>query len=252
MAPPPLAAHAHGVPLVRDAPTQRGLPGVAAEESPLPSERLLSGEALGPRMREALSGLHAALGERPEGFEVEEWRVVLAVLAPPAHTGHVGGAAARESLARRARECFPGFPATAALRAFREVQARPHVAEVIADFRALEGVDVMEQRGMLRQALGAIIALANDPTATLSDLLAVDASGCAKVMTAITGAVKVLADLDGLRLAPAPRVNPGATDELPGATKPAEDPRASIAEKIALVLEDATARRVAIDATVSE
>jgi hypothetical protein len=238
------------VPLEREAPTQRGLPGVAAEESPLPSEQVLSGERLGERSREALAGLRAALGERPEGFEVEEWRVVLAVLAPPVHGGHIGGATARESLARRARECFPGFPVSAALRAFREVQTRPHVAEVIADFRALEGIDVVEQRGMLRRALGGIINTGERQD--FDDLLAVDPSAWAKVMAAITGAVKVLADLDGLRLAPAPRLALGADGEPPGPTKPAEDPRASVAEKMALVFDDVHARRMAIDATVSE
>lgn len=242
------------MPLEREAPAQRGLPGVAAEESPLPSEQVLSGAALGARQRDALSGLRAVLGERPEGFEVEEWRVVLAVLAPPVHGGHVGGFTARESLARRARECFPGFPVSAALRAFREVQQRPHVAEVIADFRALEGVDVVEQRGMLRRALVTIIDLANNPAegASLSELLAIDAASCAKVISAITGAVKVLADLDGLRLAPAPRIALGVDGETPTATKSAEDPRASVAEKMALVLADVHARREAIDATVSE
>jgi hypothetical protein len=243
------------VPLEREAPTQKGLPGVAAEESPLPSEQVLSGERLGERSREALTGLRAALGERPDGFEVEEWRVVLAVLAPPVHAGHIGGATARESLARRARECFPGFPISAALKAFREVQTRPHVAEVIADFRALEGVDLMEQRAMLRDiyqvGLSAMEALRPGKGEKFAAWIVDDPAGAAKVISAAVNAGKALAELDGLKLTPV-RPALGADGEPPGPTKPPEDPRASVAEKMALVFEDVHARRVAIDATVSE
>ena len=49
------------------------------DEAPLPSERALSGEVLGARRREAGAGLRRVLGERPEGFTAEEWRVVLAI-----------------------------------------------------------------------------------------------------------------------------------------------------------------------------
>ena len=58
---------------------QRGFPGVCEDEAPLPSERALSGEVLGARRREAGAGLRRVLGERPEGFTAEEWRVVLAI-----------------------------------------------------------------------------------------------------------------------------------------------------------------------------
>lgn len=191
------------MPLVRDIgeAVQRGLPGVAAEEDALPSERVLSGELLGERRREALAGLRAALGDRPDGFLPEEWAVVVAVLSPPsaAPGHHLGGQKARSALTVRARDCFPGFPVHAALRAFREVQARPHVAEVIADFRALEAVDVVEQRAMLREALGAVIALATreGPGESLGDLLAIDANAAAKVSAAVTAAAKTLMDLNG-------------------------------------------------------
>ncbi|MCX7255677.1 MAG: hypothetical protein NTZ64_02830 [Polaromonas sp.] len=241
---------------------QRGLPGVvAAEEDALPSERVLSGELLGERRREALAGLRAALGDRPDGFMPEEWAVVVAVLSPPtaAPGHHLGGQKARSALTVRARDCFPGFPAHAALRAFREVQTRPHVAEVIADFRALEAVDVVEQRAMLREALGAVIALATreGPGESLGDLLAIDANAAAKVSAAVTAAAKTLMDLDGLKTPPAGRGSPalgvGRDDGDTGTSdkdKDKDDPRDALAKKLAVVFGDVDARM--IDAEVRD
>ena len=251
MAPPPRAAHALPVPLVHSpGGVQRGLPGVAAEEDPLPSERVLSGELLGERRREALASLRAAIGERPEGFAQEEWDVVIAVLSPPdTRIGHVGGQRARASIAVRARECFPGFPATAALRAFREVQARPHVAEVIADFRALEAVDVVEQRGMVREALGAVLSLATrtGEGESLGELMALDASGAAKIAASVVAAAKVLMDLDGLRTAPGAAVDANATG------KTSADPLA-LAAKMRVVADDLRSRAAqqVVDATAED
>lgn len=265
MAPHPRAGHPLAVPLVRDTgeAVQRGLPGVAAEEDALPSERVLSGELLGERRREALAGLRAALGDRPDGFLPEEWAVVVAVLSPPtaAPGHHLGGQKARSALTVRARDCFPGFPVHAALRAFREVQTRPHVAEVIADFRALEAVDVVEQRAMLREALGAVIALATreGPGESLGDLLAIDANAAAKVSAAVTAAAKTLMDLDGLKAPPTVRAvpalgvgrdgddggNAGASDK--------DDPRDALAKKLSVVFGDVDARMSeTIDAEVRD
>lgn len=239
---------------------QRGLPGVAAEEDALPSERVLSGELLGERRREAFAGLRAALGDRPDGFLPEEWAVVIAVLSPPtaAPGHHLGGQRARSALTIRARDCFPGFPAHAALRAFREVQTRPHVAEVIADFRALEAVDVVEQRAMLREALGAVIALATreGPGESLGDLLAADANAAAKVSAAVTAAAKTLMDLDGLKTPPTGRAAPAlgaGQDDGDGSAasdKDKDDPRDALAKKLAVVFGDVDARM--IDAEVRD
>lgn len=266
MAPHPRAGHPLAVPLVRDIgeAVQRGLPGVAAEEDALPSERVLSGELLGERRREALAGLRAALGDRPDGFLPEEWAVVVAVLSPPsaAPGHHLGGQKARSALTVRARDCFPGFPVHAALRAFREVQARPHVAEVIADFRALEAVDVVEQRAMLREALGAVIALATreGPGESLGDLLAINANAAAKVSAAVTAAAKTLMDLDGLKTPPPVRAAPalgagrdGDDGDGSASDKDKDDPRDALAKKLSVVFGDVDARMSeAIDAEVRD
>jgi hypothetical protein len=253
------------VPFVRDIgeAVQRGLPGVAAEEDALPSERVLSGELLGERQREALAGLRGLLGECPDGFMPEEWSVINAVLAPPTVSvgGHVGSQKARAALTERVRRCFPGFPVHAALRAFRDVQTRAHVVEFIADFRALEAVDVVEQRAMLREALGAVIALATreGPGESLGDLLAIDANAAAKVSAAVTAAAKTLMDLDGLKAPPTVRAvpalgvgrdgddggNAGASDK--------DDPRDALAKKLAVVFGDVDARMSeTIDAEVRD
>lgn len=198
--------HAPGVPLGRDngggRPVQRGLPGVAAEEARLPSEQVLRGDLLTERRREALAGLRRVLGERPEGFAVDEWRVVLATLAPVSGGG-LAGAAARTARAAMARECFPGLPAPAALRRLLEVSALPHVAEVIADFRALEMADILEQRSMLREVLYGVLGLGEG----LKDLMEADPCACAKMASAVVQAAKALMDLDGLR-APKPTMTP--------------------------------------------
>ncbi len=230
---------------------QRGLPGVVAEEDALPSEIVLSGALLGERRREALAGLRAALGDRPEGFLPEEWAVVIAVLSPPDTSAgfHLGGQKARVALATLARQCFPGFPVHAALRAFRDAQTRPHVAEVIADFRALEAVDIIEQRSMVREALGQVIALASraGPSKSLGDLFSLDANAAAKVSSAVTGAAKVLMELDGLKTPPASRAMlnaPAAGDDGHGGVANKDDPREALAAKLAVVFGDVESRRV--------
>jgi len=228
------------------APLQRGLPGVAQEEARLPSEAVLSGEILNDRQREAYAGMLDALGERPEGFEVEEWRVVMAVLSPPSDAGHVGGDKARAALAIRARECFPGFPVHAALKAFREVQARAHVAELIANFRALEGIDVMEQRAMLREYYRIGLTVMESVRPAKGEKFAAwvldDPAGAAKIVAAGVAAGKALEALDALR-APAQRPlvfsQPDeAGDTNSGNGKAAIDATAELAAKIARVGED--------------
>lgn len=214
---------------------QRGLPGVAPEEAALPSEAVLSGELLADRRREALVALRTALGACPEGFEPAEWRVVVAALAPAPAAGGVGTASARAELVARAAACFPGHAPPAAARLFREVLARPHVAAVVADFRALEMLDVQAQRGMVREALGAVL----DLHAALSPgLAAADPSGTARLASAIVQAGKALMDLDGLRAR--------ADDDPDGAgASGGQDPGAALAEKLGRVLGDLQARSMA-------
>lgn len=211
---------------------QRGLPGVAPEEAALPSEAVLNGELLADRRREALVALRAALGASPEGFEPAEWRVVVAALAPAPASGGVGTASARAELVARASACFPGHAPPAAARLFREVLARPHVAAVVADFRALEMLDVQAQRGWVRESLSAI----RDLWAVITPALAVaDPSGTARLASAIVQANKALMDLDGLRAR--------ADDDQDGAgASGGQDPGAALAEKLGRVLGDLQAR----------
>jgi len=184
---------------------QRGLVGVCEDEAPLPSEQVLSGEVLGARRREAGTGMRRLLGDRPENFTAEEWRVVLAILSPDEAAGATamrGRVPSRQEAAvGRALACFPGMPAPAALRAYRETSARPHVRSVIADVRALEGIDVLAHRDMVRARLLQVAALADDLQGDDGASMGlVDPSGAAKLGLAVVAACKGLADLDGLKV----------------------------------------------------
>jgi len=215
----------------RDDAVQRGLPGVSAEEERLPSEAVLSGELLGERRREAFAGMRRALGERPDGFSREEWAVVVSLLCPP----HLppGTTSARGSVAYRARECFPGHAAPAALRAYCEVRDRPHVKALVADFRALEGLDVLAQRGLWRDRLNlAGAALAE----RLRETDGMEVGDVAKLATAMASVAKTAADFDGLQ---APRAVPEG-DATTGT--PTADVHKSLAENLSRVAEDLAAR----------
>lgn len=182
---------------------QAGLPGVLPEEAPLPSEVVLDGHVLDRRRREALAAIRALLVDRPDDIAPDEWRVVVATLAPPAaHLGRTpGGGAGRYGILQVARDCYPGLSASQAVARFREAQRRPHVAAFIADLRALEMFDIMEQRGPVRERLWSMIRMADyvDPK------MAVDpeagAGHCKAAMFAIS-AMKLLIDMDGLALRP--------------------------------------------------
>lgn len=188
-----------------DAPLQRGLAGVRDDEAPLPSEQALSGEVLGERRREALTGLRKALGERPDEFTPEEWRVVIASLSPDDAAGATGGrpgATRSEAAILRARQCFPGLSPAAAVRAYREASQRPHVRDIVADVRALEGVDVLAQRDWVRRKLMQVASLADViDTRDTESLVFIDPSGAAKCASAAAAALKSLMDLDGLKVA---------------------------------------------------
>lgn len=214
---------------------QAGLPGIDPDER-LPSEQALTGEVLADRRREAMTRVREALGARPEGYAREEWAVVLATLAPE----HALGPRGRVDRARQARECFPGLSAPAALRAWLEVSARPHVASVIADFRALEAVDVLTQRETIREAMTNVLMLGMD----VLDLRSFDPAGAAKCGAAAAAAAKVLIDLDGLRAAK-PEADTAETTARGAAAQRSlsEDPLEALARKVAAVAEDVQRRR---------
>lgn len=222
-------------------PAQPGLPGMFREEAPLTSEVVLDGGLLDQHRRQALAALRELLHDRPPDITPEEWRVVVATLAAPVgHLGRVPGSAARTSgIVKAARECFPGVAATTAVRRFREAQDRPAVRRFIADLRALELADALEQRALVREALTTILAKG---TEALHGLDAASApSEWAKVSAAMVTAAKVLSDMDGLAVRPeeAAEARVGTVDTE------AEDVTVgeALAAKLAPVLADVRARR---------
>lgn len=233
--------HASLVVTRRDDAVQHGLPGVLAEEERLPSERVLSGELMGARRREAFEGMRRALGERPDGFTREEFTVAVSLLCPP----HLppGTAGARGSLAYRARECFPGYDGPAAVRAYCEHRDRPHVKALVADMRALEGLDVLAQRGMWRDAQDLnrrvlMLKLRGSDEFTLEqNIAAMEPADVARLSLAMTAAMKAAADFDALQ---APRVT--AVDGEEGTTSAQADVHKALAENLARVQADLAAR----------
>lgn len=208
-------------------------------DRPLPSEQAVTGEVLGERRRSALRAFRDALGPCPESFEPEDWAVVMATLAPEASLVGKG----RADRAKQARDCFPGLTAPAALRAWLEVSQRPHVAQFIADFRALEAVDVMAQREQVREVLTNVMMLGID----VLDLREVDPSGAAKCGAAAAAAAKVLVDLDGLR-APKPAAINVEVGTTGGQARdlPTEDPFEALSRKVALVAGDVRRRQAGV------
>jgi hypothetical protein len=206
---------------------QRGLAGVRDDEARLPSEQALDGEVLSDRRREAVTGLRKVIGERPDGYTAEEWRVVLAILAPDEQAAATGPGKAptrQQAAVSRALACFPGLPAPAALQAYRRASTLPHVQSIVADVRALEGIDVLAHRDMVRARLMQVAALADDLVDDTSDSMGrVDPSGAAKLGLAVVAACKGLMDLDALK-APAPLAEDpdGKSGAKPGDVDPGE------------------------------
>lgn len=220
---------------------QPGLPGFLPEEDPLPSEVVLSGGILDRRRREARAALCGLLLDRPPDLPPEEWRVVVATLASPtASFGRVPGSPAKTLAAVQvARQCFPGLHPSTALRRFKEVQDRPSVRAFLADFRALELADILEQRAMVREALHATIRRGAE--ALHSDGLdpATAPNEWARVSACTTAACKVLTDMDRLALQP---------EEVEAGRGKAEDVEDAsvgdaLAAKLRPVLADVKARR---------
>lgn len=225
-------------------PVQVGLMGVLPEEDPLPSEVVVDGGVLSRRRREALSALRQLLLDRPEDIAPEEWRVVVATLAPPyAHLPRSPGTPARAlGVMAAAKECFPGDSPTTALRRFREVQARPAVQSFVADLRALEMLDVLEQRGLVREFLQATIrgagAAITEEAVTGGLCPKAAPNEWAKVAATGVAACKTLVDMDALALRP---------DEVAAMTAPTADaestnPAATMLAKAQRVRDDLRAR----------
>lgn len=220
---------------------QRGLPGVSAEEEALPSERVLSGELLGERRREAFRGMREALGNHADGFTREEFSVAVSLLCPP----HLppGSVGARGSVAYRARECFPGLDGPAAVRAYCEHRDRPHVKALVADMRALEGLDVLAQRGMWRESQDLnrqvlMLKMRGSEEFTLEqNIAAMEPADVARLSLAMTAAMKAAVDFDGLQ---APRAV--AQESEAAVTTPTADVHKSLAENLARVAADLAAR----------
>lgn len=207
----------------------------------MPSEIVLDGGVLDRRRREALAAIRATLLERPEDFTPEEWRVVVATLAPPtAHLGRrPGTAAARYGVVQTARDCFPHLGSTQAVARFREAQTRPRVAAFVADMRALELVDVLDQRGPVRERLWQLIRLAD----AVDPLVAVDpeaGSNHVRAAAVAVQAIKVLVDMDALH------VTPAEVAALTTTTSAKEEDITGLSDKVAAVArvaEDLRARR---------
>lgn len=207
----------------------------------------LTVEVMQSRRQDATARAREALGACPEGFEPEEWAVVVATLAPDVDLGRIRGGSSRGARASQARRCFPGLSAPAALRAWLDVSSRPHVVQVVADLRAIEVVDILAQRDTIREVLTNVMLLGMD----VLDLRAVDPSGAGKCGAAAVAAAKALAEFDGLR-APKPGegsdvLTTGASGPTGSGSKLAEDPLAALAAKVSLVAENLARRLPAAD-----
>jgi hypothetical protein len=209
------------------------------EEDPLPSETVLNGGLLDRRRREARAALCSLLLERPPDFPPEEYHVAVALLASPvAHLGRVPGTPAKTLAAVQvARQCFPDLAPATALRRLREVQARPSVQNFLAEFRALELLDIMEQRGMVREALHATIRRGTDALLLLDP--SANPNEWSKVSACVTAACKVLTDMDRLALS-AEEVRPVETT---AEDEPDESLTRALQEKIGKVGADLRRRQ---------
>lgn len=225
---------------------QHGLPGVLSEEAPLPSEVVLEGGILQRRLREAHAGIRDLLLDRPDDIDPGKWRVVQATLAPP--SGHLprspGTAAKQLGVMQAARECFPGLSPSQALRRYREAQEDPVVRAFVADFRALEMLDIFAQRGLIRECLHATIRRGSeeliDPNSPITPRTA--PREWAVVSMAATTACKTLIDMDDLHMTDEERAVFAPASTLDQKAAPADVARA-LQEKVAGVAAHMRARR---------
>lgn len=225
---------------------QQGFPDILTEEAPLASEVALSGGVLTARLREANAALRAMLFDgRPDDIDPEHWRVVCAHLAAPAaHLPRAPGTPAKVlSATQRAKDCFPGLSVPAALRRYREALDDPAVRKFIADFRALEAADILEQRGKVRECLHAVLdrgtAALMAPPEEGGISAAIAPNEWARVAATVVGACKVLVDMDALGQRP---------EELAVTTTATEaeaDATPAVMQRVAVVAEDMRRRRAA-------
>ncbi len=182
--------HAEAVPL-RYVPDGDGPMGDDADDQPDPTAEAHARRSASARAFRAL------LGDQPDGFTRGEWRTVLHSLAPEVDSASglaaPGSTSARQARLAAARDCFPAVPPTTALRFFREAQQAPHVVAFIADFRALELADVVDQRAIARECLLGIIS-----TEPLPNLSIIDPKAWSAMSLARVAAVKMLVTMDGL------------------------------------------------------
>jgi hypothetical protein len=177
----------------------------------------------------ALRALKDVLGNRPQEFTPEEWSCIQATLDPDRRTFYCQRQSSWQqyALASRARNCFPGLPSFEAIRAFKRTLELPHVAQFLAEFRAIELLDVMEHRQNIRCAIYTVLAM--DRFLRDDKEVRTDRKGSAALAKEVLSAAKTLAELDDLKV------------KAPGSTSSASlvDPET----QIDAVLADLEARR---------
>lgn len=207
-------------------------------QAPLPSTQVLSGQALSKERADALRALHAFLGDCPETFTAEEWRVVHAVLDPDrhAHVTQKRGAYKEFAKSARAKACFPGTTTDVALRLYEETLSKPHVSAVIQTIRAQEALDVLEHRHLVRQAAHAVLGL----SAILydEDFARRDPRGAAALAKEVVSAHRALVDLDDLKV-PSRKVELEVSQQQ----EVSEEPEDDIPEVLSKIMEDLKTRR---------
>ncbi len=222
----PRLPHAQAVPLRYD-PDGHGPMGADDDYQSDPTSEAHARRSASARAFRAL------LGERPDGFSLGEWRAVLHSLSPEvdpaAGLAAPGSTSARQARLAAARDCFPAVPPTTALRLFREAQQAPHVVAFIADFRALELADVVDQRAIARECLLGIIATEPLPSLSIIDPKAWSAMSLARV-----AAVKMLVAMDGL--AASIPADAAQAAQQAAATSTSDDPAASLRTRLAQVV----------------
>ena len=189
------------------------------------------------------SNVKNMLGQCPKEFTGEEWRVVQALL-DPCYLQKI-----QEPLATRrhrpkmamALSCFPTFPPSSAVIAFEACSNLPHVRQLVEAVRALETIDLYQQREILRESLYSVLRMHT----ALDDLKLTKPSDAAKVGLAVVAAAKALQELDFPRPVPnsnEPQGRPASIDA---------DPTESLMSQIDKAVSDLTARKPIIDAEAS-
>ncbi len=155
-------------------------------------------------------GLWRVLGERPEGFTAEEWRVVLAILSPDEpRARRPDTATASPPRGRRPRSpgrwhASPACLPWAALRAFREASAVATCGRRSRTCARSKASTCSRIAHTVRARLLQVAALADDLRDDGGQHGPRGPSGAAKVGLAVVAACKGLMDLDALKAPPIP------------------------------------------------